>query len=52
MESLHYSNHYSKVVTRTITDGRTDVQTDGRTMAAESPVTWTHCSVRYEVTKG
>jgi hypothetical protein len=37
-----------RVVTRTITDGRTD----GRTMAAGSSVTWTHCSVRYEVTRG
>jgi hypothetical protein len=25
-------------------------RTDGRTMAAGSSVTWTHCSVRYEVT--
>jgi hypothetical protein len=36
----------ARVVTRTITDGRTD----GWTMAARSSVTWTHCSVRYEVT--
>jgi hypothetical protein len=34
------------VVTRTIMDGRTDT----RTMAAGSSMTWTHCSVRYEVT--
>jgi hypothetical protein len=25
-------------------------RTDGRMMAAGSSVTWTHCSVRYEVT--
>jgi hypothetical protein len=31
-----------RVVTRTMTDGRT--------MAVGSSVTWTHCSVRYEVT--
>jgi hypothetical protein len=37
-----------RVVTRMITDGRTD----DRTMAAGPPVTWTHCSVRYEVTWG
>jgi hypothetical protein len=35
-----------RVVTRMITDGRTD----GRTMATGPPVTWTYCSVRYEVT--
>jgi hypothetical protein len=34
------------VVTRTIMDGRTDT----RTMAAGSSMTWTHCSVCYEVT--
>jgi hypothetical protein len=38
--------HAAIVVTRTIMDGRTDSQT----MATESPVTSTHCSVRYEVT--
>jgi hypothetical protein len=25
-------------------------RTDDRTMAAGPPVTWTHCSIRYEVT--
>jgi hypothetical protein len=35
-----------RIVTQTIADGRTDA----RTMAAGSFVTWTHCSVRYEVT--
>jgi hypothetical protein len=25
-------------------------RTDGRTMAAGSSVTWTHCSIHYEVT--
>jgi hypothetical protein len=35
-----------RIVTQTIKDERTD----GRTMAAGSSVTWTHCSVRYEVT--
>jgi hypothetical protein len=38
----------SKVVTRTIMDGRTE----GQTMAAGASVTWTHCSVHYEVTWG
>jgi hypothetical protein len=32
--------------------GRTNKQTDGRTMAIGSSMTWTHCSVRYEVTWG
>jgi hypothetical protein len=35
-----------RVVTRTISDGRTD----GRRMAAGASVTWTHCSVLFEVT--
>jgi hypothetical protein len=35
-----------RVVMWTITDGRTD----GRTMAVGASVTWTHCSVCYEVT--
>jgi hypothetical protein len=38
----------TRVVTRTITDG----WTDGRTMAAGASVTWTHCSIRFEVTWG
>jgi hypothetical protein len=42
----------TRVVMRTITDGRMDRRTDDRTMAAGLPVTWTHCSVRYEVTRG
>jgi hypothetical protein len=29
---------------------QTDGQTDGRTMAARASVTWTHCSVLFEVT--
>jgi hypothetical protein len=40
--------HPARVVTRMITDGRTD----GRTMAAGASVTWTHCSVLFEVTWG
>jgi hypothetical protein len=35
---------HNRVVTRTIEDGRT--------MAAGSSMTWTHCSVRYKVTSG
>jgi hypothetical protein len=35
-----------------ITDGWTDARMDARTMAVGSSVTWTHCSVRYEVTWG
>jgi hypothetical protein len=31
---------------------RTDGRTDGRTMAAGASVTWTHCSVLFEVTWG
>jgi hypothetical protein len=38
----------SMVVTRTFSDGRTD----DRTMAAGASVTWTHCSVLFEVTWG
>jgi hypothetical protein len=37
-----------RVVTRTFSDGRTD----GRTMAMGASVTWTHCSVLFEVTWG
>jgi hypothetical protein len=29
---------------------RTDGRTDGRTMAAGASVTWTHCSILFEVT--
>jgi hypothetical protein len=36
----------TRVVTRTFSDGRTD----DRTMAAGASVTWTHCSVLFEVT--
>jgi hypothetical protein len=36
----------ARVVKRTFSDGRTD----GRTMAAGASVTWTHCSVIFEVT--
>jgi hypothetical protein len=36
----------SRVVMRTFSDG----QTDNRTMAAGASVTWTHCSVLFEVT--
>jgi hypothetical protein len=36
------------VVTRTFSDGLTD----DRTMAAGASVTWTHCSVLFEVTWG
>jgi hypothetical protein len=32
--------------------GRTDGRTDDRTMAAGASVTWTHCSVLFEVTWG
>jgi hypothetical protein len=32
--------------------GRTDARTDDRTMAAGASVTWTHCSVLFEVTWG
>jgi hypothetical protein len=39
---------WSRVVTRTFSDGRTD----DRTMAAGASVTWTHCSVLFEVTWG
>jgi hypothetical protein len=39
---------YTRIVTQTIADG----QTNGQTMAARSSVTWTHYSVRYEVTWG
>jgi hypothetical protein len=43
-----------KVVTQTFSDGRTDGRTDGqtgsRTMAAGASVTWTHCSVLFEIT--
>jgi hypothetical protein len=38
------------VVTRTFSDGRTDGRSDDRTMAAGASVTWTHCSVLFEVT--
>jgi hypothetical protein len=38
----------SRVVTRTFSDG----QTDDRTMAAGASVTWTHCSILFEVTWG
>jgi hypothetical protein len=37
-----------RVVTRTFSDGRTD----NRTMAAGAFVTWTHCSILFEVTWG
>jgi hypothetical protein len=37
-----------KVVTRTFSDGRTD----DRMLAVGVPVTWTHCSVLFEVTWG
>jgi hypothetical protein len=33
-------------------NGWTDGWTDARTMAVGSSVTWTHCSIRYEVTWG
>jgi hypothetical protein len=38
----------TRVVTRTYSDGRTD----DRTMAVGAFVTWTHCSVLFEVTWG
>jgi hypothetical protein len=38
----------ARVVTRTFSDGRTD----DRTMAVGASVTWTHCSVLFEVTSG
>jgi hypothetical protein len=41
-----------RVVTRTFSDGRTDGRTDDRTMAVGASVTWTHCSVLFEVTWG
>jgi hypothetical protein len=42
-----------RVVTWTFSDGgRTDGRTDDRTMAAGASVTWTHCSVLFEVTWG
>jgi hypothetical protein len=40
----------ARVVMRTISDGWTDRRTDGRTMAAGASVTWTHCSILFEVT--
>jgi hypothetical protein len=40
------------VVTRMFSDRRTDERTDDQTMAAGASVTWTHCSVLFEVTKG
>jgi hypothetical protein len=48
--SHHTSGHCptARVVTRTFSDGRTD----DRTMAARASVTWTHCSVLFEVTWG
>jgi hypothetical protein len=45
--SLH-SLQGGRVVTRTFSDRRTD----DRTMAAGASVTWTHCSVLFEVTWG
>jgi hypothetical protein len=47
-----YNGSLYRVVTRMITDGWMDGQSDGRTMAVGSSVTWTNCSVRYEVTWG
>jgi hypothetical protein len=38
------------VVTRTFSNGLMDGRTDDRTMAAGAFVTWTHCSVLFEVT--
>jgi hypothetical protein len=51
------SNWISKLITpnqgcHTEDNGRTDGRTDDLTMAAGPPVTWTHCSVHYEVTWG
>jgi hypothetical protein len=40
------------LVMRTFSDGRTDKRTNDRTMAAGAFVTWTHCSVLFEVTWG
>jgi hypothetical protein len=42
--------HKSKELQAGLSRGRTDGRTDDRTMAAGVSVTWTHCSVLFEVT--